>query len=58
MTLNIFKLSESFVLKNLEAIKDGSLELNNHDGKKYLFGQKNSDLKANIKVLDKKFTLT
>ena len=55
MILNIFKLSESFVLKNLEAIKDGSLELNNHDGKKYLFGQKNSDLKANIKVLDKKF---
>ena len=55
MTLNIFKLSESFVLKNLEAIKDGCLELNNHDGKKYLFGQKNSDLKANIKVLDKKF---
>ncbi len=55
MTLNIFKLSESFVLKNLEAIKDGYLELNNHDGNKYLFGQKNSDLKANIKVLDKKF---
>ncbi len=55
MILNIYKLSENFVLKNLEAIKDGLLELNNYDGKKYIFGQKNSDLKANIEVLDKKF---
>ena len=33
MILSPYKISESFVLKKLKSISNGSLTLNNHDGK-------------------------
>ena len=37
MILNLYKISENFVLKKLKSIDNGSLTLNNHDGKLYNF---------------------
>ena len=55
MTLNPYKISEKFVLKKLALIKNGSLILNNHDGKMNVFGDQKSNLKSNIKIHNPKF---
>ncbi len=55
MILNPYKISENFVLKKLRLISNGSLSLNNYDGKLYNFGDKNSNLKSQIKIYDSKF---
>ena len=55
MILNPYKISENFVLKKLRLIINGSLSLNNYDGKSYNFGDQNSNLKSQIKINDPKF---
>ena len=55
MILNPYKISENFVLKKLRLISNGSLSLNNYDGKLYTFGDKNSNLRSQIKIYDSKF---
>ena len=55
MILNPYKISENFVLKKLRLISNGSLSLNNYDGKLYNFGDQNSNLKSQIKINDPKF---
>ena len=55
MILNPYKISENFVLKKLRLIINGSLSLNNYDGKSYNFGDQNSNLKSQIKIHDPKF---
>ena len=55
MILNPYKISENFVLKKLRLISNGSLSLNNYDGKLYNFGDQNSNLKSQIKIYDSKF---
>ena len=55
MILSPYKISENFVLKKLKSISNGSLTLNNHDGKLYYFGDKNSNLKSQIKIHNQKF---
>ena len=55
MILNPYKISENFVLKKLKSISNGSLILNNHDGKLYNFGNENSNLKSEIKIHNPKF---
>ncbi len=57
MNLNPYKISENFVLKKLNAIKNGSLILENHNGKLYNFGKIDSYLKAKIKIHNPKFYL-
>jgi len=55
MILSPYKISENFVLKKLKSINNGSLTLNNHDGKIYYFGDINSNLKSQIKIHNQKF---
>ena len=55
MILSPYKISENFVLKKLKSIKNGSLTLNNYDGKLYNFGDQNSNLKSEIKIHNPKF---
>ncbi len=55
MILNPYKISESFVLKKLNSINNGSLTLINHDGKLYNFGDQNSNLKSQIKIHNPRF---
>ena len=54
MILSPYKISENFVLKKLQFINNGNLKLNNHDGKEYNFGNQNSILKTEIKILNDK----
>ncbi len=55
MISNLYKISESFILKKLKSIRNGSLILSNYDGKLYNFGDKYSNLKAEIKIHNPKF---
>ena len=55
MILNPYRISENFVLRKLKSISNGSLILNNHDGKFHYFGDKNSNLKSQIKINNPKF---
>ena len=55
MILNIFKISENFIFKKLNTISHGNLILENYNGENYSFGNKESILKAKIKVNNKKF---
>ncbi len=54
MNLNI--VSDKIVFRILKDIKFGHLELTNHDGKTYNFGNIKDSLKANIKIKNKNFT--
>ena len=55
MIPNLYKISENFILKKLKSIRNGSLILSNYDGKLYNFGDKYSNLKAEIKIYNPKF---
>ena len=52
---NFYQLAENFVLKNLEHLNFGQLQLENHDGKTYSFGKNSENLKANLKINSKNF---
>ena len=54
MGLNI--LSDKLVFNILKNIKYGYLEIINHDGKHYKFGDSKDSLKANIKIKNTNFT--
>ena len=49
------KISENFLLNKLKDIKNGSLNLKNHDQKSKFFGDQNGIVKADITVLDPNF---
>ena len=51
------KLSENFILNKLKLIKEGSLNLTNHDDKKFVFGNLEKQIKASIKINTPKFYL-
>jgi len=55
MNFSPYKISENFVLKKLNYIKDGKLTLENYDGKIYQFGNQESFLSAEIKIHNPKF---
>ena len=55
MNLSPYKISENYVLKKLNYIKDGKLALENHDGKIHQFGNQESSLSAKIKIHNPKF---
>ena len=55
MILNYNKLFENFIIKKLELIDNGFLDFKNYDGKKKFFGNKNSELRANIRINNSKF---
>jgi len=50
MNFSPYKISENFVLKKLNYIKDGKLSLENYDGKIHQFGNQESFLSAEIKI--------
>ena len=52
---NFYQLAENFVLKNLEHLNFGQLQLENHDGKTYSFGKNSENLKAHLKINSKNF---
>tara|TARA_B110000438_G_C15800728_1_gene645037 strand:+ start:1210 stop:2397 length:1188 start_codon:yes stop_codon:yes gene_type:complete len=56
MNLKLENLSDQFVFWNLKKITKGYLELTDYKGKKYYFGDKESKLKAQIKINDPNFT--
>ena len=55
MNFSPYKISENFIFKKLKSINNGKLILENYDGNSYNFGNKDSDLKANIKIHNPKF---
>ena len=55
MILNPYKISENFILKKLNYIKDGRLTLENYDGKVHQFGNQESSLSAKIKIHNPNF---
>ncbi len=55
MNFSPYKISENFVLKKLNYIKDGKLSLENYDGKIHQFGNQESSLSAKIKIHNPKF---
>ncbi len=55
MNFSIQKLSETFILNKLKLIKNGSLNLTNYNHEKFIFGEINKEVKADIKVNDPKF---
>jgi len=55
MKLNINHLADQFIFWNLKKISYGYLELVDSKGDKYFFGNKESFLKANIKINDPNF---
>ena len=48
--MNIQSISDNFVFGTLKFISYGHLKIINFDGKEYLFGDKNSNLKADLKI--------
>ena len=55
MNLNLFKISENFVLRKLNSINNGNLLLQNYNGQIYNFGNENNILNAKIKINNPKF---
>ena len=55
--MNIYKIAEKHTLNKLKLLEIGSLRLINYDGKEFLFGDLDSPLKANIKIINAKFYL-
>ena len=55
MNFSPYKVSENFVLKKLNYIKNGKLSLENYDGKIHQFGNQESFLSAEIKIHNPKF---
>tara|TARA_B100000401_G_scaffold333429_1_gene232551 strand:- start:165 stop:1343 length:1179 start_codon:yes stop_codon:yes gene_type:complete len=48
--MNFYSLADKIVFKSLKFIKYGSIELINHDNRKYIFGDINEELKVKIKI--------
>ena len=55
MNLNLNYFADQFVFSNLKKISYGYLELTDSKGGKYFFGEKDSPLKAQIKINDPGF---
>jgi len=55
--MNLNNLSDKLVFNILKNIKYGYLEIINHDGSHYKFGEPKDPLKANIKIKNTNFTL-
>ena len=55
MIISPYKLSENFIKKKLDLIKDASLNLTNYDGFNNTYGEINSSIKADIEVKNSKF---
>ena len=53
--MSLFKISEKFVLKKLKNISQGNLKLINYDGKVFHFGDLESKLSSDIKVINPHF---
>ena len=53
--MNLFKISEKFVLNKLKNITQGNLKLINYDGKVFHFGDLESKLSSDIKVINPHF---
>ena len=54
--MNLNNLSDKIVFNILRNVRFGYLELVNHNGKIYKFGDPKNDLKANIKIKNPNFT--
>ncbi len=54
--MNFFKISEKIVFNSLNNIKFGYLEIINHNGELFTFGDPNDSLKANLKIKKPNFT--
>ena len=57
MNFNPQKLSENFILNKLKLIKEGSLNLTNHNNDKFFFGNVDKEIKADIKINTPRFYL-
>ena len=57
MNLSLDHLADKFVFWNLNKISYGYLELIDSKGQKHFFGDKESSLKANIKINDPSFMI-
>ena len=55
--MNFNKIAENYTLSKLKLLETGSLKLINYDGKEFSFGNPNSSLKADIKIINAKFYL-
>ena len=54
--MKINTLSDKIVFNILTNIQSGYLEITNHEGKNFKFGDSNSFLRANIKIKNPNFT--
>ncbi len=54
--MNLFRVSDKIVFNILENIEFGYLEIINHNGKLFKFGDPNHYLKANLKIKNPNFT--
>ena len=55
--MNFNKIAKNYTLSKLKLLETGSLKLINYDGKEFSFGNPNSSLKADIKIINAKFYL-
>ena len=55
--LSINSIADKFVFYNLKNIDYGYLHLTDSKGREYFFGDRNSALKANVKINSSKFSL-
>jgi cyclopropane-fatty-acyl-phospholipid synthase len=54
--MNLFKISDKIVFNTLKNIEFGYLEIINHNGELFKFGNPNDQLKANLKIKNPNFT--
>ena len=54
--MNLFKISDKIVFKTLNNIELGYLEVINHNGELFKFGNPNDLLKADLKIKNPNFT--
>ena len=54
--MNLFKISDKIVFNTLKNIEFGYLEVINHKGELFKFGNPNDQLKANLKIKNPNFT--
>ena len=55
--MNLYKISDKIVFNTLNNIEYGYLEIVNHNGKLFKFGNPNNQLKANLIIKKPNFTL-
>ena len=54
--MNLYKISDKVVFSSLNNIKTGYLEITNHNGSLFKFGNPNDPLKANLEIKKSNFT--